>query len=454
MPMKTIEGYSKEKYTDASVLLAGGGAKALSGFIGKLSWDSTNKKIKYTPIGKSETDLVTLSWDNIANRPTSLPANGGNADTATNLIPENTAHYFRDPNNSAWRGGMIWGSAGNESMSFVVVNSNTRFQFVGGSDIANWNSSTWQSANPYLTIYSSGIVTPGSATASGGFIKSGYDDTYVLLAGGGHKLESNLSVKYASSAGSVTWENVTGKPDSFTPSFHTHNSINGSDNRSVNNTPNWYMTNIGKASIYTEFCMNGGAISSTYENRTTFTPWGDNSGEMPVQLAFNNSGMFMRTSSSSTTWNAWNTIWHSGNDGSGSGLDADKLDGYHASSFVQTSGDQSISGIKTFNNTIKVNRAESTTGFFQTSDFRKKNILGNVDEYKAYHFVKNCKPIVYELKDDETHDKQLGLIAQEVEEYFPELVITDENGFKSMDYSRLSVVLFTLLKDLIKRNKL
>lgn len=32
MPMKTIEGYSKEKYTDASVLLAGGGAKALSEF--------------------------------------------------------------------------------------------------------------------------------------------------------------------------------------------------------------------------------------------------------------------------------------------------------------------------------------------------------------------------------------------------------------------------------------
>lgn len=82
MPMKTIEGYSKEKYTNTSVLLAGGGAKALSDFIGSLSWDSTNKKIKYTPVGGSATDLVTLSWDNIANKPTSLPANGGNADRA------------------------------------------------------------------------------------------------------------------------------------------------------------------------------------------------------------------------------------------------------------------------------------------------------------------------------------------------------------------------------------
>jgi hypothetical protein len=30
-------------------------------------------------------------------------------------------------------------------------------------------------------------------------------------------------------------------------------------------------------------------------------------------------------------------VWHAGNDGSGSGLDADMLDGYHASSFVKTS---------------------------------------------------------------------------------------------------------------------
>ena len=82
MPMKTIEGYSKEKYTNTSVLLAGGGTQALSDFIGSLSWDSTNKKIKYTPVGGSATDLVILSWDNIANKPTSLPANGGNADTS------------------------------------------------------------------------------------------------------------------------------------------------------------------------------------------------------------------------------------------------------------------------------------------------------------------------------------------------------------------------------------
>lgn len=80
------------------------------------------------------------------------------ATQATNLTPENTAHYFRDSGNSTWRGGMYWGSAGSESMSFVVANSGTRFQFVGGSDIANWGSSTWQSAVPYMEINTSGTL--------------------------------------------------------------------------------------------------------------------------------------------------------------------------------------------------------------------------------------------------------------------------------------------------------
>lgn len=41
-----------------------------------------------------------------------------------------------------------------------------------------------------------------------------------------------------------------------------------------------------------------------------------------------------------------NTIWHAGNDGSGSGLDADKLDGLHASQFLRSdSGDVEINSV-------------------------------------------------------------------------------------------------------------
>lgn len=58
--MNTSLGYSKKTLTDTDVLLSGGGNRPLSDFIGSISWDSTNKKITYTPVGGNVTDLVTF----------------------------------------------------------------------------------------------------------------------------------------------------------------------------------------------------------------------------------------------------------------------------------------------------------------------------------------------------------------------------------------------------------
>lgn len=128
MPMKTIEGYSKEKYTNTSVLLAGGGAKSLSDFIGSLSWDSTNKKIKYTPVGGSATDLVTLSWDNIANKPTSLPANGGNADT----VDSQHFSYSNDSNSPTY----LWATNNNGS-SFLAARGSISVNYANSAGNAD-----------------------------------------------------------------------------------------------------------------------------------------------------------------------------------------------------------------------------------------------------------------------------------------------------------------------------
>ena len=52
--------------------------------------------------------------------------------------------------------------------------------------------------------------------------------------------------------------------------------------------------------------------------------------------------------------------------------------------------------------------------------------------------------------DDKTY---LGFKAQEVEQQFPELVHTDEKGYKSVDYARMSVVLLEAVKTLQKDNE-
>lgn len=86
-------------------------------------------------------------------------------------------------------------------------------------------------------------------------------------------------------------------------------------------------------------------------------------------------------------------------------------------------------------------------GFYETSDARKKDIQGELPLDKAYDFIRNCEPILYNLKgSDKT---QIGLIAQEVSEFFPEIVNKDNEGYLSLDYAKLTVVILRVLKDLI-----
>ena len=46
-----------------------------------------------------------------------------------------------------------------------------------------------------------------------------------------------------------------------------------------------------------------------------------------------------------------------------------------------------------------------------------------------------------------TDERQLGFIAQDIEEFFPEVVLTDNDGYKSVDYGRLTPVLFQAIKE-------
>ena len=59
----------------------------------------------------------------------------------------------------------------------------------------------------------------------------------------------------------------------------------------------------------------------------------NNSNNWITQLGFGTAGntAYFRTKVNSGSWGPWQTIWNSGNDGAGSGLDADLLDGQHGS---------------------------------------------------------------------------------------------------------------------------
>ena len=60
--------------------------------------------------------------------------------------------------------------------------------------------------------------------------------------------------------------------------------------------------------------------------------------------------------------------------------------------------------------------------------------------------VKNVS--VDELDYGYDDKKHIGVIAQELEQEFPELIDTDGDGFKSVNYSRLAPILIDAIKEL------
>lgn len=87
--------------------------------------------------------------------------------------------------------------------------------------------------------------------------------------------------------------------------------------------------------------------------------------------------------------------------------------------------------------------------FYETSDVRKKDVKFDLSLDKCYDLIDKCQTIIYSLKGQT--QEQVGMIAQEIEEFFPEVVATDKDGFKSLAYDRLVVICFKVLKDVIKR---
>ncbi|OFX82268.1 MAG: hypothetical protein A2W99_09430 [Bacteroidetes bacterium GWF2_33_16] len=91
------------------------------------------------------------------------------------------------------------------------------------------------------------------------------------------------------------------------------------------------------------------------------------------------------------------------------------------------------------------------TGSWSSSDLRYKknvsplnNILSDLLKISAVRYEWNQNEFKNMNFDDKTH---IGVIAQDVEKIFPELVITDDNGYKAVAYDKLSAILLEGTKE-------
>lgn len=117
-------------------------------------------------------------------------------------------------------------------------------------------------------------------------------------------------------------------------------------------------------------------------------------------------------------------------DGAGSGLDADLLDGAHASAFALLSG-------ATFTGTV------TAPNFVSSSDARLKSDIAPIADALAK--VQALTGVTFTMAGSDV--RQMGLIAQEVQAVAPEAVVEAE-GVLRLAYGNLVGLLVEAIKDL------
>ena len=93
----------------------------------------------------------------------------------------------------------------------------------------------------------------------------------------------------------------------------------------------------------------------------------------------------------------------------------------------------------------------SSSGGWAGSDSRWKRDLEKINN--ALPSVLKLQGYEYSWRTDDYPDmnfdneRQIGLIAQDVEKIYPELVRTDDKGYKAVSYEKLTVILLESLKE-------
>ncbi|SNS99289.1 Chaperone of endosialidase [Ekhidna lutea] len=96
---------------------------------------------------------------------------------------------------------------------------------------------------------------------------------------------------------------------------------------------------------------------------------------------------------------------------------------------------------------VSGNTLTSSDGMVQTSDRRlKKNIA---DLENPLEKTLKMRGVSYQWKDENMSQRnQIGVIAQEVEEIYPEFVHTNDEGMKAVNYAQMTAVLIEAIKEL------
>ena len=211
----------------------------------------------------------------------------------------------------------------------------------------------------------------------------------------------------------ITWNNLLGKPSTFTPSSHTHTASQVS----------------GLATVATSGSYNDLTNKPSIPTIPSLSLSTSGSGNAVTGISVSGHTITVTKGNISTT-DTKNTAGSTNNTG--------KLYLIGAPSQAANPVTYSNSGVYTQNSAVY-----ATNGFYETSDARLKDFKENI---KALDKVEQIPTKYFVWKDDEKQETQIGTSAQELQKIYPELVKGDDT--LTVDYAKLSIVALAAIKEL------
>ena len=298
---------------------------------------------------------------------------------------------------------------------------------------------------------------------------------------------SSQSVNYATSAGSVAWGNVTGKPSSYTPASHSHDYlplsggqitgkitrdsggawIAGRDNaiirtlRTSGQGADWHPAVAVKTSsgCWTFGSVGGETLCLSYDTDTNYNsgrndaavinfPSAGSTGtialtsQIPSTISwsnvtgrpFENSGYFLQ--SSAWNWNPFNasTIqWVAGwSFKHSNSSDTGDLRFYLSTNPPGCGGQGICMNIDGYIATLS--QIYAGNGMYVGSDRNLKKAIQNIPESSLDELFSVSDKLLKKFTLKSSNRDSYGFIAQQLEKYIPEAINEDSNGIKSVSY--------------------
>ncbi|MEO9485675.1 MAG: tail fiber domain-containing protein [Ekhidna sp.] len=316
---------------------------------------------------------------------------------AVSLIGRAQGGYFQltdpDPTNNFLRSFVATGTSANVGTSFLTL---------GGFNAAE------DDVTAMVNLYITGTDVFGNPF-SDSFRRGGID-----LSDNDGRLLSALGINRDESGG-----DPTGKSGLML--------INGPTTRNVYVSGQWWANSeLGIVQVFGQNDNGAGDFSSNVEIVAD-----DQAGETSGRISI------MNTANGGTVNE---TILISSNSGSGGGfIDIRDNGGANTIGLDGQNGNISVTG------DVAGNTLTSSDGMVQTSDRRlKKNIINLEDPLQK---TLKMRGVSYQWKDEaKSQRNQIGVIAQEVEEIYPEFVITNSEGMKAVNYAQMTAVLIEAVK--------